>query len=543
MKRILLPALVFALLGLKNATSQHEDVPPEPDFYDLNTVQEIKLNFPTENWSYFLDSLRYNGDGLFLGKVEINGQPFENVGVRYQESKSFTPGDKRNSLEIELNYINKNQNFQGHSTIILSHSLRDPSMVREVLSFEIARDYVPAPKANYARVEVNGENYGLFVNIEAVDPVFLDTHFGSSGNALFKVNHFAGDNTPPGCKSKIFGSLEYDSNVSCYLNNFKKLSDHGWDDLMELAKMLNQQPDKIESVLNVDRTLWMLAFNNLLVNLSSYSGQHSVNYYLYKDDDGQFNPIIWHLNLTFGSFKNTGQGSDLNLKDLQNMDPLLHLDDASKPLISNLLKNEFYKKIYLSHVKTILEDFFSNGRYKKQAQILHDLIRTDFSKDPRDDYSLADFDSSLTKTIGKRSKIPGIFELMEKRVEYLKSHPALEVLPPEISEVRVIGRPQFSSERVKNFRVVAKVDKFPKRVKLVYRLSGEGDFREAMMYDDGNNNDGKLNDGTFGTIIIPENGESVIEYYILAENATLVNYSPANYMWEQHHVSLDELNK
>lgn len=543
MKKILLPALIFALLSFKISTAQTQDAPPEPDFYDLNTIQEIKLSFAQENWRYFLDSLRYNGDGLFLGSVEINGQPFENVGVRYQESKSFTPGGKRNSLEIELNYINKNQNFQGHPTIVLSNSLRDPSMIREVLSFEIARNYMPAPKANYAWVTVNGENDGLFVNIEAVDDVFLDAHFGSSENALFKVNPFAGDNTPAGCRSKIFGSLEYDDRVSCYLNNFKKLSEHGWDDLMELTKALNEQPGKIESVLNVDRTLWMLAFNNVLVNLSSYSGQHSVNYYLYKDDRGQFNPVIWHLNLAFGSFKNTGQGSDLKLKDLQNLDPLLHLDAPSKPLISKLLQNEFLKKVYLSHLETILQDFFTNGKYLEQAKTLRNLIREDFKKDPRDDYSLTDFDNSMSKTIGKRSKIPGLVELMEKRVKYLKRHPALEVLPPDISEVNVIGRPQFSSERVKNFRVVAKVDKFPKRVKLVYRLSGEGDFRVTTMYDDGKNNDGQSNDGTFGTTINPENGESVIEYYILAENATLVNYSPANYMWERHRASLEELNK
>jgi len=40
-------------------------------------------------------------------------------------------------------------------------------------------------------------------------------------------------------------------------------------------------------VLNVDRTLWMLAFNNTIANLSSYSGQQSQNFYLYKDQYGQ----------------------------------------------------------------------------------------------------------------------------------------------------------------------------------------------------------------------------------------------------------------
>ena len=92
-------------------------------------------------------------------------------------------------------------------------------------------------------------------------------------------------------------------------------SKDGWDDLIELTDILNNKPKEIEKVLNVDRALWMLAFNNVLVNLSSYSGQHSQNYYMYKDSKGHFNPVVWDLNLSFGSFKNTGNGSDLKLKD------------------------------------------------------------------------------------------------------------------------------------------------------------------------------------------------------------------------------------
>ena len=42
-------------------------------------------------------------------------------------------------------------------------------------------------------------------------------------------------------------------------------------------------PPVAEKVLDVDRALWMLAFNNVLVNLDSYSGAFRQNYYLYHD--------------------------------------------------------------------------------------------------------------------------------------------------------------------------------------------------------------------------------------------------------------------
>ncbi len=528
---------LFLSIGFQGLVAQDDN------FYEVNTIQDINITFDVENWMNDLDSLRYNGDGLLLGNVEINDQKFENVGIRYRGSKSFTPGSKRNGLHLKLNYINKDQNIQGYATIKLSKALRDPSMLREVMSYEIARKYMPAPKANYARVNINGTYYGLFVNVEAVGEKFLNEQFGSSDNSFFKANQNAGLNTPAGCKSKIYGSLEHEDNVDCLLNNFEKISEHGWDDLQELTLYLNKRTESVSKVLNVDRTLWMLAFNNVLVNLSSYSGQSSVNYYLYKDDSGQFNPIIWDLNLSFGSFKNTGVGSDEKLKGLQELDPLLHSTNGRKPLISKLLNNETYRKAYLSHLKTILTDNFSNGDYEKRAEELQNLIKADFEKDPGQRYTATDFGNSMTKTIGKRSKIPGIKELMSKRAKFLSKHPSVAVFPPEVSGVNVIGRPQFSSTPVTTFRVTAQVTNFPKRVKLMYRLSGSGNYEEVNMYDDGQNNDGASGDGTFGATIVPQNGEKMIEYYIVAENATLLGYSPSNYMWEVHNTTLEALNK
>ena len=544
MKQTALLLLFFLTFGLQNAISQ-DNAAAAADFFSTDKVQDIKITFPQEKWSYFLDSLRFNGDGLLEAEVEINGRKFEKAGVRYRGFKSFTPGASRNPLHIVLNHQNPDQNIQGYTTLKLSNALRDPSMVREVLGYEIARSYMPAPKANFARVTINNKYYGLLVNVESVDErPFLERYFSAGDdNAFFKVNQDAGERNIEGCKSNIYGSLEYDKQPACYENNFDKISEHGSKELMELARILNEDPAKIESVLNVDVTLWMLAFNNITVNLSSYSGQHSVNYYLYQDTDGRFYPVIWDLNLAFGSFKNIGSGSDLKLKALQELDPLLHADNVTKPLISQLLENPDYKKAYLSHLRTILQDYFVSGKYEERAKQLQSLIRTDFINDQNKYYEIAEFDKSLAETIGKKSKIPGVVELMSKRTAYLKTHPELAVFPPDITNVEVEARKKLSSKMMEQFHITAKVDKFPKRVVLFYRLDGKGEFSPVTMQDDGKNDDGTANNSIYGITIVPQNGEQSIEYYIMAENPGLVSYSPAAYMWEKHKTTLEELNK
>ncbi len=533
--------VLFSIFFLGNGVAQEEE-----KFYNPHSTTSFKITFEQDNWSQLLDSMRLYGNGLLIGNIEIDGSKYEDVGVRWRGSKSFTTGGNHNALQIVLNYIDKNQNHKGYKKLKLSTALRDPSMVREVLGFQIARKYMPAPEANYANVDINGKYYGLFVNIEAVDGTFLTKHFGGAGeNSFFKCTPQNTRNkfTPKGCKKNLYASLEFEEKASCYTTNFEIKSESGWDDLIELTEVLNKDIKNVESVLNVDRTLWMLAFNNVLVNLSSYSGYNSQNYYLYKDDKGQFNPIIWDLNLAFGSFKRVGAKSDLTLKELQRLDPLLHVDNATKPLINKLLSVPIYKKMYLNHIRTIVYDNFENGWYEKEAKLLQSKINNDLVRDLNTQYKNADFRKSLTTTIGKRSKIPGIVELMSKRAKYLKKHSEISIFPPVVEEIMVAEREKFSNETVKDFKISAKIEKRAKRVMLYYRYKNDEPFKEVFMADDGKSNDGKAGDKVFGVTISPDDNQDKIEYFILAENIAAAGFSPANYMYEPYTSSLEELNK
>jgi hypothetical protein len=514
----------------------------QSSFYDAGAIQEIKITFEQDNWSYVLDSLRVNGDGLLLGDIEINDQKFEDIGVRYRGTRSFQPGSVRNSLYIKLNFIDKGRNYQGHSQINLSSALRDPSMIREVLGYEIARHYMPAPRANYSRVYVNGEYYGLFVNVEPIDYAFLALNFGDDKGTFVQCAPNLLEPAPTSCKSDVFGSLQYDNSAKCYLHNFELLSESGWDDLIQLTQILNEKTEDIEKVLDVDRTLWMLAFNNVLANLSSYTGRFSENYYLYRNAEGKFVPIVYDLNLCFGSYKNTGIGSDLRLRELQEMDPLLHQDNPYKPLLSRLLSINKYKLIYLSHVRTIVNDFFRREQYLARANELRDLIRPALTEDTNRYYPMEDFEASLTTTIGKRSRIPGIQELMQTRTSFLREHQAMTVLPPAISDVSVVRRERLSAQRVTDFRVNARVERFPKEVLLFYRFKDDEPFKQTAMRDDGQHADGEANDSIFGTVIKPSSGSNSIEYYIYAESAGAATFEPSRYMHERYTASLEELN-
>mgnify|MGYP006272641867 FL=1 len=528
-----LTAFGFSLFG-QNTTD---------DLYAEDVIQDFTLEFAEDNWRFILDSLRFNGDEMLEGELTINGQEFPGVGVRIRDTHSFKPGEKRNNLHIQLNYTDADQHYQGYPSLKLSTALRDPSMVREVLGFAIARDYMPAPKANYAKLLINDEYYGLMVNIEPVDSApFLERYFSSTEGSLFLSDPVNDEDLPAGCSKRNFGALLYESNTDCYAANFRVIQGGSVKPVQDLARYLSDSERNVEEILHVDRTLWMLAFNNVVVNLDSYSGQKSPNYFLYEDADGLLSPIIWDLNLAFGSFKNTGRGSDLSIKELQQLDPLLHADHNARPLISKLLEVEAYRKIYLSHIRTILNDYFVNEVYKERIETLQENIRVPLITDRNRYYTSDEFANSLTETIGELSRIPGLVSFMDKRASWLKKTPELIVVPPQFGRITYKEREQFSRERVETFHIQVPLDQYTREVHIAYRFGSEGPFTVSKMADDGNSFDEKAGDHIFGIILDPPSGKKTLEFYLKATNARAVSFSPMNYVAHKHRVSLSDLN-
>lgn len=530
--------LVVACLGPFLLTAQS-------DFFDVSTIQDIQIEFEQDNWSYLLDSLRYNGEELLEGKVMINGQELAGVGVRYRGDRSFTPGNRRNGLQIVLNaYADDDQQYQGHHMVDLSSALRDPTLIREVLGYEIARNYMHAPGANYAKVMINSEPYGLFVNVEAVEGAFLERAFGTTQGALYYANPDIG-NSPAveGCGAKVFGSLQFEDEA-CLEHNFDRAQGESWTALHQLSRVLNENPQSLESMLDVDATLWMLAFNNLMINLNSYTGQYANNYYLFEDGDGRLVPVISGLNLAFGSFKNPGVGqSDWHTPQLIKMDPALHADNDNRPLIKALLSNEDYRMQYLSHYRTILVEELLSGRLENRARALQGMIEPLVMEDANQYYTNAEFQGSLTETTGERSRIPGLFNIMSKRMDWLEGQPVYRILPPSISKVEVEQRERFSSQRLSEFKIHAQVDGYPKQVFLYYRFAEDQPFQQIEMVDDGQHDDGEAGDRVYGAVAKPGTGQSAIQYYIMAENAKAVGYSPTRYTFELHRTNLTEINR
>ncbi len=497
----------------------------QTNFYDPGIIPEIRIHFHEKNWRHILDSLFvHTGDeGKLKAEVIIDGNIYHDAGIRYKGYSSYNVNAIKNPFNIDLDYCIKNQNHLGFTKIKLSNVIHDPSFVREVLAYEIARNYMPASRANFAMVYVNDTIMGLYTNVQAVDKIFLEEHFQSNDHSFFK-----GEPVkliyPFGENSNLAFSHGNDS--SDYIPFYKLESAAGWKDLFKLISLLNMGSDSVENMLNVDRVLWMNAFNQVLLNLDSYVG-YAQNYYLYRDGQGRFSPILWDLNMSFGSFRES-DGSyhflGLNIEDLKQLDPLEHLSFSvsPRPLITKLISNPQLQKMYFAHIHTILIDFINNDLYYSRGKTIQSLIDQLVLQDTNRFYSYQDFHNNLDSTVGgfaSMIKYPGLKDLMQARCTYLHNLPGLKN-KPTINEITHFPEIPVKGETVWiNTKITG-----AKNVTLGFRFSHDDIFSKIEMADDGNHHDGEAGDQVYGAAIIPPGPN--IQYYLYAENDSSGSFSP-----------------
>lgn len=493
------------------------------DFYDINTVNTISITFTESNWDELLDDLYAAGDEeRLVGTAVINGISYEDVGIRYKGNSSYQSQWIKNPLNIKLDYLIEDQNFDGYGTLKLANVYKDPSFVREVLSYEIAGKYMPVSQANFIDVYINEIHIGLYTSVQDVDKFFLKNHFGSKNNPCFKGevdNIFQSGN--------VWGYI--DGSEESYYDYYEIESDDGWDELIEFFYVFNNSTSQVEEILNVDRLLWMLAFDILTVNLDSPINIGH-NFYLYQDGAGRFNPILWDLNENFGVFSMLIDGPPLNISGLQQLDPFLNSTDPSYPIVNKILTNATYKKMYVAHMKTIIDENFEDDWYTDRAFEIQGIIETYVQADENKFYTDNDFFNNVEDSIGLgRDTIVGIAQLMASRVSYLDSQSEFQGSPPSISD---ISSPSNASSQSTIWFAVNVQDAV--LVQLGYRQSGV--FVKVPMYDDGSHGDGAENDGVYGVSLTIGSGD--LAYYIYAENSSAAVFSPARAENEFYTVSV-----
>ncbi|MBM3881466.1 MAG: spore coat protein CotH [Verrucomicrobia bacterium] len=481
--------------------------------YDAQTLRTLFLEFENADWEQELAAFN-NTDVEVPARVTVDGGVYTGVGVHFRGASSYMmvgEGRKR-SLNLSFDYVLPEQQLGGYRTLNLLNSHEDPSFLRTVLYFHIARTYLPAPQANFVHVVINGESWGVYVNVQQFNKEMIKEWFGTTQGARWKV---------PGSPGGRGGLNYLGDEVAPYRRLYEiksKDEPKAWASLIRLCKVLEETPVNeleraLSSLLDVDGVLRFLALENALINNDGYWVRAS-DYSIYQDPQGKFHILPYDANETFTlaggpGFRGGpggprgGPGGDRGGPDQRGagfgrgprgeaaagpgqetargpnragptelgagapaggppfdgppfagpgpgfgpgfgpggprgggleLDPLVAVEDAGKPLLSKLLSVPALRARYLGYVRQIAETWLDWNRLGPLAEQYQRVIAAAVQTDTRKLDSNEAFVAGLAGAgSGEGGFGPGrrrisLKEFAEKRRAYLLDHPEIKKL-------------------------------------------------------------------------------------------------------------------
>lgn len=429
--------------------------PSTGGLYDPDVLRTIFLDFESDDWEAELSDF-IRTDVEVPATMTVDGKVYPNVGVSFRGASSLmmVPAGSKRSFNISVDYADKDQRLLGVKTLNLLNAHGDPSFLRAPLFAHIASTLkIPAPRVNFVRVVINGESWGLYQNAEQFDKIMVERLFNSSKGARWKV-----PGSPQGR-----GGLEYlGEDIEPYRRRYEiksKDDAKSWRALIDLCRTLNETPiDDLEAALktklDIEGTLWFLALDVATSNEDGYWVRAS-DYSIYLDEKGLFHILPHDANETFlpgggrgpggrggppggpgappGGPAEDGEPRQPALPRASGqVDPLVALDDSTKPLRSRLLHVPALRENYLRKVRFIAQSCFDWETLGPVAERYRALIDAEVKADTRRLSSYEAFTRSISagpiEAEPRGRSRPPIETFIRQRREYLLNHPAIKEL-------------------------------------------------------------------------------------------------------------------
>ena len=359
------------------------------DPFDPTKVVKVELDLSAEAWAAIKSDPQ--AEEFHEGAFIFDGTRVENVGIRTKGNSSLNSVSNMNTtrfpFKVDFNRYVDGQEFCGLKKLVFNNGFKDPSLMREHLAYKLAREVgLKSSRTMFVDLYVGEEHIGLYLMVEPVDDdFFLEEHFGNDGGDLYKPDWPAGDLSYRGDTLEDYPGVEIENN--------EETSDHS--KLMALIDVANNGPSaQLESVLNVEMMLRYGAFNSLLVNLDSYTG-NGHNYYIYEQE-GVFTIIPWDMNEAFANFKCGCNRSALMsfFLDEPTCGPL-----DGRPLMNAALALPSSVEQYHAIVAEMLAGPFNVETMVPWIEETANLIRPYVQADPTKFYSDSQFEQSLTSDV------------------------------------------------------------------------------------------------------------------------------------------------
>ncbi|MCC6726912.1 MAG: CotH kinase family protein [Saprospiraceae bacterium] len=498
-------------------------------YYDESVVHTIELFFDEANYWTLLTNNYQSGTDLGAVMVLDGDTLAAEVGVRFKGQTSYNQNQnsQKKSFNITLDFADPSQDVDGYETLNLNNCFEDPTFIREVLYLHQGRNHNQSLKGSYVNLYLNGQYWGPYANVQALDNKFIREWFLSSDGTRWRALKTIGGGGGPGGGGTGgpfgtgYSSLNWlgTSDTTEYKKYYtlKKTSKtNPWDDLVKVCNKLNNTPaaaleDTIKNYMDLDRTLWDLATENAYGDDDSYVNKGGMDYFLYwEPETGLMVPLEYDGNSVMESTTATWS-------------PFFHANDANYALLNKLLAVPAIRQRYLAHLRTIIEDDLQQAEIDSLIDNYFEILDPLVTADTKKIYSYQEF-------VNGHNTLKTLFQT---RRNTLTSNAEVNAQGLTIgSAVMASANGNWvspSAGEVANITAQVSGAAGINRVNLYYATGLKGSFEKTQMFDDGAHSDGAANDGLFGAEIPGFGNGTYVRFYVeaIANNtAKTATYHP-----------------
>lgn len=186
-------ALVLTILFMNGEALGIAVAPQETGYqskiFDTSYVHTIDIVMNQSDWDSFLDTAE--NEEYVLCSLVIDGEKVKNVGIRAKGNTSLSNvagyGNDRYSFKVEFDQYDSSKSYYGLDKLTLNNNIQDNTLMKDYLTYRMMAEMgVNAPLVSYAWVTINGEDWGLYLALEAVEDSFLERNYGGETGDLYK---------------------------------------------------------------------------------------------------------------------------------------------------------------------------------------------------------------------------------------------------------------------------------------------------------------------------------------------------------------------
>ena len=268
--------------------------------YDPEVVHTLEITLSQTAFNeLYTESEAYESDHWVRGSITYDGIRVDDVGVRLKGRwGSWRSIYGKAAFKIDFNHYIDGQVFYGLKGLTLNNMVIDYSFMREHLAYHVYEAMgVPAPRNAYTWVTVNGDPFGLYMNVETADDVYLSRFYDDPDGNLYDADYIR---WPDG----NYTVLDFYPSLVEYFEQ-EEGEDTTRTDLMTLSTFLDQNAytadfyEESQELIDWDHHHRMIAAEMWTGQIDGYSLNQN-NYLVYFDpNDDRMDILPWDHDYAF----------------------------------------------------------------------------------------------------------------------------------------------------------------------------------------------------------------------------------------------------